>query len=122
MAKARTTKRKGTKRKPVEEELVEEQVGQPEPTENADPVAVVEDDLPVEEEEEIGPGKTPAPAVALEVTEEEEAEATDEESTHAKYERIKKGNFVPGACWSEEEAGTNGCGQKFPESFFRYVE
>nr|MCU0531806.1 sigma 54-interacting transcriptional regulator [Syntrophales bacterium] len=25
-------------------------------------------------------------------------------------ERIRKGNFVPGACWSEEEAGTNGCG------------
>ncbi len=25
-------------------------------------------------------------------------------------ERIKRGNFVPGACWSEEEAGTNGCG------------
>ncbi len=25
-------------------------------------------------------------------------------------ERVKKGNFIPGACWSEEEAGTNGCG------------
>jgi len=25
-------------------------------------------------------------------------------------ERIKQGNFIPGACWSEEEAGTNGCG------------
>jgi sigma-54 dependent transcriptional regulator, acetoin dehydrogenase operon transcriptional activator AcoR len=25
-------------------------------------------------------------------------------------ERVKKGNFIQGACWSEEEAGTNGCG------------
>jgi PAS domain S-box-containing protein len=25
-------------------------------------------------------------------------------------ESVKKGNFIPGACWSEEEAGTNGCG------------
>jgi PAS domain S-box-containing protein len=28
----------------------------------------------------------------------------------AVVERVKKGNFIQGACWSEEEAGTNGCG------------
>jgi transcription termination factor Rho len=87
MAKARTSnkKRKGRKKTGEEQDVLVEQVEErPEETEtpieeatpgnSGDPVAVTEE-----------------PAAAVEVTEGEE-ELTDE-STHAKYERIKKGSL-----------------------------
>jgi transcription termination factor Rho len=89
MAKARTTKRKGTKRKAADAEVVEEQVQQPEESEETPAATAVEDDPPVEAPPE---PQTADEAETLEVTD-EGVELTDEESTHAKYERIKKGNL-----------------------------
>jgi hypothetical protein len=68
MAKAKTSKKKKSRRKgPVEQEVT------PEPT-----------------DEEVE-GAAPAATATVEPAEGEEA--TEEESTHAKYERIKKGNL-----------------------------
>ena len=71
MAKAKTTKKKRKKKKAAVAE---------------DPV--VEPVEPVEE-----PASTATATVDEVVEPEEGVEATDEESTHAKYERIKKGNL-----------------------------
>jgi transcription termination factor Rho len=85
MAKARTTKRKTTKRKAVDEELLEA----PMETTTDAVVTDIEDDPPVQVEAEV---EAPESVEDIEVAE-LEGEPGDEESTHAKYERIKKGNL-----------------------------
>ena len=84
MAKAKTTKKRKTRRKATEEkELIPESVE-------------VETDVAVEENE-IGTDRDATPAIEDEATETvdvlEDEEAVGAESTHAKYERIKKGNL-----------------------------
>jgi len=73
---------------------MEEPVEQPERTSDSDSaVTPMEDDPPVEvETEPEQPTEMAAPTEVVEVTD-EGIEPTDEESTHAKYERIKKGNL-----------------------------
>jgi transcription termination factor Rho len=68
MAKAKTTKKRKTRKKDAAEQEV----------------------IPAPTEEEVE-GAAPAATATVEPAEGEEA--TDEESTHAKYERIKKGNL-----------------------------
>jgi len=83
MAKAKTGRRKGTKRKATGPETSEEQLDQPQELQTAatDEEAV---DAPSADAVEALPE-------GLEVA--EDVEGTEEESTHAKYERIKKGNL-----------------------------
>jgi transcription termination factor Rho len=79
--KSTTKKRKTSKKKATQEEqAVTEQTEQIEPeTEPAAATATAEE--------------TPSPETEQEQAPDQEAEMTDEESTHAKYERIKKGNL-----------------------------
>jgi transcription termination factor Rho len=95
MAKAKTTKRKrGTKRAPAEEEMAMEQ---PETLDPAATTADAGDDDPAPTVVSDTMEATEAPAETGELPEDieaaEEIEVSDEESTHAKYERIKKGNL-----------------------------
>ena len=82
MAKAKTTRKKTTKRKTAREE--EKAVEQPE-TQTSTATATEEEAADVEMAE--------ATETAEAVETPHTAELTDEESTHAKYERIKKGNL-----------------------------
>jgi len=88
MAKARTTKKKRSqKRKPAAEEgvVLEEQMEETDPPEAQEAVETAEPGEPSAEAESGDNGDLGA---NLQV-----AEETEEESTHAKYERIKKGNL-----------------------------
>jgi transcription termination factor Rho len=88
MAKARTSnkKRKGRKKTGEEQDVLVEQQLEERPEETEAPA---EEATPGNDGDPVALTEEPAPAV--EVTEAEE-EATDE-STHAKYERIKKGSL-----------------------------
>ncbi len=85
MAKAKTTRRKGTRRKAAGAETPEEPLEQAPSQEQ--PAAPTEEEAaipPMAEAVETQPGNGEVG---------EAVEGTDEESTHAKYERIKKGNL-----------------------------
>jgi len=80
-AKGTGKKRKGTKKKVTKERPAVAEQDEQTQQEDSVAVATAEDVSAVETEE------------AAVVTEEEEARRAEEESTHAKYERIKKGNL-----------------------------
>ena len=86
MAKAKTTRRKGTKRKAAGPETAEEQLDQSQELQ-ASTAAATDDEAAETRTAEAVEAQTDG----LEVT--DGIEVTDEESTHAKYERIKKGNL-----------------------------
>ena len=86
MAKAKTTRRKGTKRKAAAPVTADEQLDQPQELQASTATATDEDAAENRTAE--------AMEAQLEGLEGADGiEGTDEESTHAKYERIKKGNL-----------------------------
>ncbi|HQG48259.1 MAG TPA: Rho termination factor N-terminal domain-containing protein, partial [Sedimentisphaerales bacterium] len=88
MAKAKTTRRKGAKRKAAAEETAEELFEQPQEETQPQASSVAATD---EETNENRTSEEEPQTEGLEVA--NGIEPGEEESTHAKYERIKKGNL-----------------------------